>query len=106
MARPLFKGNINLANIDKEEFYVSKAGKKSLNFVIWENRDGPDQFGNTHTMQQDISKESRDAGKKGKIIGNLKIDEGESPKPKQAAPVKKPSPSGDWDDNDDNSIPF
>jgi hypothetical protein len=63
--------NINVTKIDKTALYEGKNGKY-LNLVFFDNKDGPDQYGNDGFVTQDIGKERREAGEKGPIIGNWK----------------------------------
>jgi hypothetical protein len=62
---------INVSKIDKAALFEGKNGKY-LDIVLFENRDGTDQYGNDGFVVQDIPKERRDAGEKGPIIGNWK----------------------------------
>lgn len=90
------KGNINLARltnvgcatikgvpcvvvpIKENDIFVSKdetgAYKHiSLSVNIWENKEGADQWGNTHYVQQNYSKEFREANPDRKTyLGNMK----------------------------------
>ncbi len=75
---------INVTLIQKEYLYQGKTAKY-LDCSFWENRDGPDQYGNTHTIVQDVGKEAREKGVKGKIIGSLKWVDGQ-PAPAKPAP--------------------
>jgi hypothetical protein len=43
-----------------------------LDVVLHENRDGEDEFGNLGFISQSISKEARERGDRGPIIGNWK----------------------------------
>jgi hypothetical protein len=78
MARPITV-SINVTKILKQYLHEGKNGKY-LNLAIFENRDGPGKYGDTHYVIQDIPKEARDRGEKGPIIGNCKMDAG-SPAP-------------------------
>jgi len=60
MARPI-KGKINVTKIAKDIMFKGTNGTY-LDFVIWPKKDGPDKFGNTHTIMQDVPKEARDRG--------------------------------------------
>ena len=75
---------INVTKIDKTALFPGKNGKY-LDIVLWENKDGEDQYGNAGFITQDIGKERRDAGEKGAIIGNWKQKDKPAPKP-QATP--------------------
>lgn len=69
MSKKPIKIWINLDKINRDGIIEKKA--KYLPVVIWENEE-PDQYGNTHAMQQDLPKELRDAGQKGEYLGNGK----------------------------------
>jgi hypothetical protein len=63
-----YTAKIDVKKIDKAHLYKGQY----LDLVIWENRDGPGQYGDTHMIVQSVSKEDRQAGKKGAIVGNLR----------------------------------
>ena len=98
------KIKIDVSKIDKTALYKGAKGTY-LNLVIWENRDGEDQYGNHYRVDQDLPKEMRDAGKKGAILGNGKNFGEPKPAPRpQSRPVAPPS---DPDlDADEGQIPF
>lgn len=62
---------INVTKIDKSAIYEGKNGKY-LDLVLFENKNGPDQYGNDGFVTQDIGKERRQAGERGEILGNWK----------------------------------
>jgi len=62
---------INVSKIDKTALYDGKNGKY-LDLVMFENKNGEDQYGNLGFVTQDIGKDRRLAGEKGPIIGNFK----------------------------------
>jgi hypothetical protein len=78
-----YTAKIDVTKIDKAHLYNGKY----LDVVIWENRDGPGKYGDTHMVVQSVSKEARQAGKKGAIIGNLRPlnSSGGSAQPKKAS---------------------
>ena len=78
--------SINTGKIDKTALYEGRNGKY-LNLTLFENRDGPDQYGNDGFIVQDIGKDRRDRGEKGPIIGNWKHIG------KKPAPVNRNIPS-------------
>jgi hypothetical protein len=90
--------NINVTKIDKSALYEGKNGKY-LSLVLFDNKDGVDQWGNSGFVTQDIGKERREAGERGPIIGNWK-ETGQA-KPQQTAPVSAPAYDEDHED-----IPF
>ena len=67
-----YTAKVDCSKIDKAHLYKGKF----LDLVLWENRDGPGQYGDTHMIVQSVSKEDRAAGKKGAIVGNLRPLEG------------------------------
>jgi hypothetical protein len=62
---------IQLDKIDKTQIFVGKV-HKYLNCTLHDNKDGKDQYGNDGFITQSISKEKREAGERGAIIGNWK----------------------------------
>jgi len=79
--------NINVTKIDKTALYEGKNGKY-LSLVFFDNKEGPDQFGNDGFVTQDLGKERRMAGEKGPIIGNWKEVGTKGPAP---APTRQES---------------
>ena len=63
------KINIDVTKLDKTAFFKGKNGTY-CSLLIWPNRDGEDQYGNTSTVKQDLGKDRRD--EKTQIIGNGK----------------------------------
>lgn len=63
--------SINLDKIDKSKIVKGKKGQY-LNIAIGENRDGEDQFGNTHYVIQSQTKEEREAKADKNYLGNGK----------------------------------
>lgn len=64
--------SINVAKIEKSRIVEGKGGAKYVNFVMLENQDGPDRYGNTHIIKQSVTQEERERGVKLPIIGNGK----------------------------------
>lgn len=89
------------------------AGAKGtyLDLTIWP-KDEPDQFGNTHTIHQRLSREDREKGMKEPIIGDIKMPD--EPPPQQRSqqpqrPAQRPKPPTDPDLDStpgDSGIPF
>lgn len=106
MARPI-KLKLNVTRILKEHLYEGKNGKY-LDLVVWPNKNGPDQYGNTHFVCQELSKAARDAGEKGPIIGNLTLPVEETPPPRQAAPTRQQRQTTQHEqaEEEDDDIPF
>lgn len=62
---------IDCTKIQKERLYQGKNGAKYLDAVLIPTPN--DKYGNSHFIAQSVSKEEREAGKRGPIIGNAKI---------------------------------
>ena len=92
--------NINTGRIDKTALFDGKNGKY-LNLVLFENKGGPDQYGNDGFVTQDLGKERRMAGEKSVILGNWK-HVGTSA-PQQSSPTASKRFVAD---EDDGSVPF
>lgn len=60
---------IDLKRIDQSKCFKGKNGTVYLDAIVFDN-DEPDQYGNTQVIYQSVSKEERERGVKGKIIGN------------------------------------
>lgn len=106
MARPS-NGKINVLKIAKEHLFQSKTAKY-LDIAIWPNKNGTDEYGNTHYITQSVGKEARDRGEKGAIIGNLKWVDAEetAPAPRQK-PAPRTAPPKDADlDVEPDEVPF
>ena len=88
---------IQLDKIDKTQIFVGKV-HKYLNCTLHDNKNGKDEYGNDGFLTQSISKEKREAGERGPIIGNWKEVVFGAPKAQQEL---KPTAQAD-----DDSIPF
>lgn len=96
---------IDVKKILKQHMYKGTKGTY-LDCAIWPNKNGPDEYGNTHYVTQSVSKEARAAGVKGAIIGNIKWLESES-KPKPAPkPAATKAPPASYDSDPDETLPF
>jgi hypothetical protein len=64
---------INLGKIDTSKIYVAeKTGAKYLDAVLLFNTED-DQYNNNGMIVQQVSKEERQSGVRGEILGNAKI---------------------------------
>lgn len=79
-----FKGTLNLdvTKIDKSEIHQGEKGKY-LNLAFFENAEEDKKYGNDGYVVQEISRERREAGERGPIIGNWKH-------PKKREPASTP----------------
>lgn len=90
---------IDCTKIDKTKLFPGKNGAKYLDIVLMENRDGEDQYGNSHMAVQGVTKEDREKNIRGAILGNAKTI-GAKPSPRQ------PAPRQDTPKDDSDSCPF
>jgi len=92
---------INVSKIDKLRLYKGKNGTYLDCALIPSSND---QYGNDFMVVQNVTKEERQAGKRGEIIGNGKwFGTDSKPAPQKQATQNNPAPKPD-DDGDD--IPF
>lgn len=74
---------IDLTKIDKSKLFKSeKTGSIYLDATLL-LKEEKDQYGNNGMVVQDITKEEREAGQKGAILGNAKVFE----KQENSAPI-------------------
>jgi hypothetical protein len=96
---------IDLTKIDKKRIYVSeKTGAKYLDAIIMLN-DEPDRFENNGMVVQSVSKEEREAGTRGEILGNVKILSNRSENPNSSGSANN-ARTDTLDDTEDQSLPF
>ena len=97
-------GKIDVTKINKARLFPGKNGAKYLDFVMIEGEQ-EDRFGNHFMVVEAVSKEERERGVKGPILGNGKYAGGKksmppTPKVKPAETVEGvPFPS-------DDDVPF
>jgi len=124
MSNILHKLNIDLAKIPGAKQIVGKDGKNYLaidtgaggvfagakgiylNLDMRENRDGEDQWGNTHMLTISPTKEQREAKERTPIVGNAKTLVFADRGGKQSAPRQAAQSQPQYDDDDESSIPF
>lgn len=98
---------INVSQIDKERLFKGEKGTY-LDATAFIDLDDLDQYGQSGMITQDVTKEEKQAGTKGNILGNAKVfwkDEGQAPQQgqqSQGGGKSAPAPQDDMDD----SIPF
>ena len=92
---------IDVTKLDKSHFFKGQKGIYT-DLMLIPNKDGGDQYGNDGFVSQGVSKEARDKGEKGKIVGNYKkIHRPEAPQAKPAAKAKVP-----YEPDQDDDVPF
>lgn len=100
----IIKARINVSKIDKSKMFVGKKGTY-LDITLLENKNGPDEYGNHFMVVQDVSKEDRQAGVKGAILGNAKKLEPRGQEAPRQASKQAPAAAG-AEPNDGSDIPF
>lgn len=86
--------------------FVGQKGGVYLNLDMRENRDGEDQFGNTHMITISPTKEQRAAKERTPIVGNAKtLTFGSSSAP-SAAPRQAAQKDVSWIEDDSQDVPF
>ena len=82
-------GKIDVTKIQKEHLFKGKSGTY-LDIALIENKEGQDRYGNNGMIVQSISKEERQKGNKGPILGNyvlIDTQTKQSPAPKKSVPL-------------------
>lgn len=104
---------IDVTKIEKARLFEGQKGKY-LDATMFVDLDELDQYGNSGMITQDVTKEERDAGTKGPILGNAKVfwrddgtgqQSGQQSKPQakgQQSGGQMPEPITDFDED----IPF
>lgn len=90
----MITGKINVLAIDKARLFQGEKGKY-LDIVLIETPNS--QYGDDYMIVQSVTKEEREKGVKGPILGNAKIVGGKQA-PKPAAPSTPP--------DDPDQVPF
>ena len=97
----IIKLNIDGTKIDKARLHKGAKGTYA-NFTLL-LRDEIDQYGNDGMIVEDVSKEERESGKKGTILGNAKIM-GKQSQPAPQKPASKHHSTVDVGEGED--FPF
>jgi len=97
----MIKAKLNVTKIDKAKLYKGEKGTY-LDIVLIEKTG--DAYGNDYMVVQDVSKEERERGVKGAILGNGKTIGQRAPQQAPAQPAPKPrTPPAKGADED---VPF
>ena len=67
----MITAKIDVKKIDKAHLFAGEKGTY-LDIAMMDNKDGTDQYGNDGFVVQRVSKEAREAGERGPILGNWK----------------------------------
>ena len=108
MARISVALKIDVTKIDKSKLFKGAKGTY-LDASVFIDLDNEDQYGNHGMITQQVSKEDREVGIKGAILGNGKIvwrDEQQAPQQKPQAPRTHSAPPPPQFDDEGQDIPF
>lgn len=86
----MIKIKMDVTKIPKDKIFVGAKGKY-IDLVLFENRE-TDQYGNDGFVSIDTTKEERESGEKGVIVGNWKHLGGKKPA-SQSMPQRPAQPS-------------
>jgi hypothetical protein len=85
----MVKCKIDVQKIDKSHLYKTDKGNY-LNVLLMENKGGKSKYGDDGFIIQGVSKEAREAGERGPIIGNWQHLEAKGSAPKKQAVSEDP----------------
>lgn len=102
------KATIKVNRLDKSAFFKGKNGDTYCSIILWENRDGKDKFGNTHSIKQDLGKDRK--GERSDYVGNAQpigLSQNGDDTFASKAPTPAPAvPNTTASTAEDDSIPF
>ena len=93
---------LNVSMIEKARLFKGKKGTY-LDATVFIDVDQQDQYGNNGMITQDVSKEERDSGVKGPILGNVEVFYDDR---QQQAPQQQSQHPANIADDDLDRIPF
>ena len=94
-------GKIDVTKINKARLFPGKNGAKYLDFVMIEGEQ-EDRFGNHFMVVEAVSKEERERGVKGPILGNAKHAGGR----RTQAPTGNTAPATSGTPVEEDDVPF
>lgn len=87
---------IDVTKIDKARLFAAQSGAKYLDMTTFVDLDNPGQYGDHGFISQNVSKEERQQGVKGEILGNAKVfytEGGQSQPSGFSQPQQQPHPN-------------
>jgi hypothetical protein len=99
------KIKINVKQIEKARLFQGKKGGVYLDATVF-IKDEEDQYGNHGMITQDVSKEEKDKGVKGNILGNVKVFWTDAEQPSKQGNQKPRQDQQMPKDDYDGEIPF
>ena len=98
-AKVLKKDGRTFIEVTACQLFEGKNGALYMDCALFETPD--DAYGNSHRITQDLAKPLRDAGQRGAILGNAKVQGYGAPKPAQTAPKPQQTSADEGED-----VPF
>ena len=94
---------LDVTKIDKARLFKGAKGVY-LDATVFVNIDEKDQYDNNGMITQDVSKQDKDSGVKGNILGNVQVfwRDDAAPQQQQAPQQSQADPLDDFDDD----LPF
>ena len=107
MAKYGVRLKINCSEIEKARLFPGKKGQY-LDATVFIDVDKQDQYGNNGMITQDVSKEERDQGVKGPILGNVQVfyRDNQQSEPQQSQQHQAPAQSAPSGFDDFDEPPF
>lgn len=97
----LITAKLDVTKIEKARLFPGKNGAKYLDIVLIPTTD--DRYGNTHMVVQAVTKEEREAGTRGPILGNAKQLDSRS---EGRQPARRETKRNIPEQNLDEDVPF
>lgn len=99
MSKTIIAAKIDVTKIDKDRLFQGKNGAKYLDVILIESPES--RYGDDFMVTQQVTKEEREQGARGAILGNAKyLGRGKS-----SSPARTTSAPTTTDDGD-GSVPF
>jgi hypothetical protein len=96
---------IDVTKIDKARLFEGKKGKY-LDATVFIDLAFADEYGNNGMITQDVSKQEKESGERGAILGNAKVFwQGEGKQQQRPVAPSVSGPAGGFDD-DPEDLPF
>ncbi len=96
---------IDVSKIEKARLFQGQKGVY-LDATVFVDIDEQDQYGNNGMITQDVTKEERESGTRGPILGNVKVFYRDDSGGQQSASAPQPQPQHGAATDFDDSIPF
>lgn len=102
------KIKLDVTNIEKQRLFVGKKGTY-LDATVFIDVDNKDQYENNGMITQDVTKEEKDQGVKGPILGNVQVfwrDDSNQKQQSHQQGINSAQQAMQPADNLDDDIPF